>query len=80
MRDETGRPRMHADDISSPAQYEARWPHSAHTQALQPATTRLYQERCREGSGTPTWHSAAYGWAEYLFMAVVRQASRERDS
>lgn len=66
---------MHAAGISSPAEYEKRWPNSVHGQLFQPGVTRLYQESCRDDSA----HGAScpsYSWASYLYMAVVRQASR----
>lgn len=63
---------MHAADIASPAEYARNWPHSVHGQDGQPVTTRLYQARCRDDAT-----ATSYGWAEYLYMAVVRQAASE---
>jgi hypothetical protein len=63
---------MHCSEMNSPADYAAAYPEAGANTSYMAGTTRLMQRSLRENARG----GKNYGWANFLYTAVVRDATR----
>lgn len=70
---DTGENWLETASMTTPAEYRERWPHSMQATYYAAGATQLHQRGLHEDARPDT---SGYGYAQSLFLAVLREANQ----